>query len=328
MRVGKLSPELLQELVLSHISVERDDVLVHAGLGEDCAVIDFGDEVCIISSDPITGAVTGIGTLAVHVACNDVAACGGSPVGIQVVLLLPESITEEQIQEIMIDIQTTAAGLGVEVLGGHTEITSRVTECVVAVTAIGRAPKASFVTSSGGQPGDDLVLTKGAGIEGTLILAQDFPELLPGFRVTPEVLDWFKGRLSVVKEGVHAARFGVHAMHDVTEGGILGAAAELTSASGLGCEIWEEKVHLPDLTKAYAVKLAIDPLKLLSSGAMLIATDRGVELVEELAGLGIPAFIIGRMTEETTRRVVRRDGSSEEIPLFVQDELWRILAEK
>ena len=61
MRVGKLSPELLQELVLSHISVERDDVLVHAGLGEDCAVIDFGDEVCIISSDPITGAVAGIG---------------------------------------------------------------------------------------------------------------------------------------------------------------------------------------------------------------------------------------------------------------------------
>lgn len=327
MRVGKLPPELLQELVLSHISVERDDVLVHAGLGEDCAVIDFGDEVCIISSDPITGAVAGIGELAVHVSCNDVAACGGSPVGIQVVLLLPEDITEAQIQEIMIDIQTTAAGLGVEVIGGHTEITSRVTECVVAVTAIGRAPKGSFVTSSGGRPGDDLVLTKGAGIEGTLILAQDFPDLLPKSMVTPAVLDWFRNRLSVVREGVHAARFGVHAMHDVTEGGILGAAAELTNASSLGCEIWEERVFVPDLTKAYAEKLAIDPLKLLSSGAMLIATDRGRELVEELAGLEIPAFIIGRLTEDKARRVVRKDGRVEEIPLFVQDELWRILAE-
>src|SRR5690554_5288046 len=109
MRVGKLPPELLQKLVLDKISVERDDVLVHAGLGEDCAVIDFGDEVCIVSSDPITGAVAGIGELAVHVSCNDVAASGGSPVGIQVVLLLPEDITEEQIAEIMGDIQTTAA---------------------------------------------------------------------------------------------------------------------------------------------------------------------------------------------------------------------------
>jgi|GEM_PF-4580605 len=56
MRAGKLPPELLQRLVLAKLSVERDDVLIHAGLGEDSAVIDFGDGVCIISSDPICAA--------------------------------------------------------------------------------------------------------------------------------------------------------------------------------------------------------------------------------------------------------------------------------
>lgn len=325
MRVGKLPPELLQKLVLDKISVERDDVLVHAGLGEDCAVIDFGDEVCIVSSDPITGAVAGIGELAVHVSCNDVAASGGSPVGIQVVLLLPEDITEEQIAEIMGDIQTTAAELGVEVIGGHTEVTSRVSACVVAVTAIGRAPKSSYVTSSGGRAGDDLVITKGLGIEGTLILAQDFPELLP--EVAEETLQWFRERLSVVKEGVHAAQFGVHAMHDITEGGLLGAVAELTSASGTGCDVWEAAVYVPELTRIYAERLNIDPLKLLSSGSMLIATDRGQELVESLSQMGVPAFVVGKMTEGPNRRVIRQNGQVEEIPLFVQDELWRILSE-
>ena len=89
MKVGKLSGEILQQMVLSTIQFQRDDVLVHAGLGEDCAVIDFGDEVCLVSSDPITGAVEGIGELAVHVSCNDIAANGGTPVGVQIVLLLP-----------------------------------------------------------------------------------------------------------------------------------------------------------------------------------------------------------------------------------------------
>lgn len=327
MRVGKLSPELLEELVLSKLSVEREDVLVHAGLGEDSAIIDFGQEVCIISSDPITGAVTGIGELAVHVACNDVAACGGSPVGIQVVLLLPEHIEEEQIGEIMTDIQKTAAKLGVEIIGGHTEITSKVRDCIVAVTAVGRAPKEQFVTSSGARPGDCLVLTKGVGIEATLILAQDFPNLLPQNQVSPEVLQWFRDRLSVVPEGVCGAKFGVHAMHDITEGGLLGAAAELASASGLGFEIWEEAVHIPPLTQAYVEVLGIDPLKLLSSGAMLMATDRGEELVAELAKGNIPAYIVGRMTAEKARRVVRKNGQVEDVPLFVQDEVWRILAE-
>ena len=48
---------MLEQLVLSTIEFRREDVLVHAGLGEDCAVIDFGDEVCLVTSDPITGAL-------------------------------------------------------------------------------------------------------------------------------------------------------------------------------------------------------------------------------------------------------------------------------
>src|SRR5690554_5330579 len=166
-------------MVLSAIQFKREDVLVHAGLGEDCAVIDFGEEVCLVTSDPITGAVAGIGELAVHVACNDLAANGGTPVGVQVVLLLPEQIQEDQIHQIMEDIQATAASLQVEVIGGHTEITSKVADPVVSITAIGRAPKTRFVTSKGAKPGDDLVITKGVGIEATVILARDFGHFLP-----------------------------------------------------------------------------------------------------------------------------------------------------
>lgn len=325
MKAGKLPGELLERMVLSAIKFKREDVLVHAGLGEDCAVIDFGEEVCLITSDPITGAVEGLGELAVHVACNDLAANGGTPVGVQVVLLVPEGTEEGYIRRVMEDIHATAARLGVEVIGGHTEVTDRVRDCVVAITAVGRAPKARYVTSGGAQPGDDILLTKGAGIEATAILVRDFAHLLP-FSVAPEELELFTGQLSVVPEGLLAAEFGVHAMHDVTEGGILGAVREICLAAGVGAEIWEERVYVPELTRRICAHLGLDPLALLSSGALLIASPQGQELKAKLEEAQVSAFLIGRITPGSHPVLIRASGERVKIAKHVEDELWKLFA--
>lgn len=325
MKVGKLSGAMLQKYVLSTILFRRDDVLVHAGLGEDCAVIDFGDEVCLISSDPITGAAEGIGELAVHVACNDIAANGGTPVGVQIVLLAPEQIKEAQIQAIMADIQTTAARLEVEVIGGHTEITSRVKDCVVSVTAIGRAPKERYVTSRAAKLGDDVIITKGVAIEATAILAREYAHLLP-FAIKEDEIRFFTEQLSVVPEGILAAEYGVHAMHDITEGGLLGAVREICHASQVGAEIWEEKAHVPALTGKIAAHLQLDPLALLSSGSMLIVAPDGKGLVDRLGEHGISAFIVGKITQAEHPVLVRKTGTREIIAEHVEDELWRFIA--
>lgn len=325
MKVGKLSGDMLERMVLSTIRFQRDDVLVHAGLGEDCAVIDFGSEVCLVTSDPITGAVEGVGELAVHVSCNDIAANGGTPVGVQIVLLLPEHIKEDEIHQIMEDIQVTAKGLGVEVIGGHTEITSKVTDCVVSVTAIGRAPKERYVTSRGAKPGDAILITKGVGIEATTILARDYAHLLP-FQVTPLEIREFTKQLSVVPEGLLAAEYGVHAMHDITEGGLLGAAREICQASKVGAQIWEEDVSVPQLTQAICEHFKLDPLALLSSGSMLIVAPDGEGLAKKLQEADIPAFIVGTIIEGDHPVLVRKTGQHQNITSHVEDELWRFFA--
>lgn len=325
MKAGKVSGELLERMVLSTIQFKRDDVLVHAGLGEDCAVIDFGEEVCLVTSDPITGAVEGIGELAVHVACNDLAASGGTPVGVQIVLLLPENITEEKIQAIMEDIQVTAASLEVEVIGGHTEITSKVADCIVSVTAVGRAPKERHVTSGGAQVGDDILITKGVGIEATAILARDFGHLLP-FSINNEEIQSFTKQLSVVPEGLLAAQFGVHAMHDITEGGLLGAVQEICQAANVGAEIREKDVFVPQLTKKICEYFALDPLALLSSGSMLIITPDGDGLIDELDRAQIPAFKVGTITHGNYPSLVRVSGERIAIKGQVEDDLWRFFA--
>src|SRR3954468_22675520 len=187
LKTGKLDPATLRRLVLDQLGTQRDDVVVHARLGEDASAVAFGDEVCVLSSDPITGAGANAGWYAVHISCNDIAAMGARPVGVLATLLFPTSAEEADVGRVMADIHRAAVELGIEVLGGHTEVAPGVTAPIISMTAVGRAPRDRLVTSGGAQPGDTLILTKWAGLEGTAILATDLESQLVG-KMTPEAI--------------------------------------------------------------------------------------------------------------------------------------------
>merc|ERR1711964_93622 len=66
---------------------------------------------------------------------------------------------------------------------------------------------------------------------------------------------------------------GVHAMHDPTEGGIATAVRELATAAEVGAEVWIDRLIVPDETGALCGFFDLDPLGVISSGALLIATE-------------------------------------------------------
>lgn len=323
---GKISPDLLRRLVYPHLTT-RPDVLVAAGIGQDSAVLDFGPHACIITCDPITGARRELGRLAVHVACNDVAATGAEPVALLLTLLLPPGSGEAELELIMREAGETAVALGVAIVGGHTEVTPRVTDIVAVVTAVGRAESGGYLHAGGARPGDALLVSKAAAIEGTAILAADLAGELAG-RVAPEVLARarrFMDEVSVLSEGRAAVRAGATAMHDVTEGGVLTAVWELAEASGLGVELWADAVPVRQETTAICRALGVDPLRLIGSGALLVASGDPDRTLAALAGAGVPGTRIGTM--RAAGRVVRRDGREEVLVPPARDELWRILEE-
>jgi hydrogenase expression/formation protein HypE len=322
---GKLSPEALQRLVLGKLGARRTDVLVHAAFGEDAAVVDFGSECCVLSADPITAAGERAGWLGVHIACNDVAAMGATPVGVLATILVPALADEAQIARLMDDMHSAAAQLGIEILGGHTEVTPGVTSSILSMTAVGRAPRARIVRSSGAEPGNALVLTKWAGLEGTAILASDLEERLAPI-VSAETLAAARQCIelvSVVPEGLLAAELGATAMHDPTEGGVLGALWELAEASHRGFELEADAVPLRPETRAVCTALHVDPLRLISSGALLVACPDGEAMAEGLQTQSIAATVIGRVT--TTERVVIQQGNRIAAEPVWRDELWRLL---
>ena len=127
MKIGKVSESVLKRSILKEIKNKREEILIGAGVGEDCAVLALKeDEVFVTSTDPITGTTKDIGRLAVHVTVNDLASSGAEPVGLLISALLPTSIEESDLREMMHQIEETCEQVHIQVMGGHTEVTEAV----------------------------------------------------------------------------------------------------------------------------------------------------------------------------------------------------------
>ncbi|HHV59978.1 MAG TPA: AIR synthase [Clostridiaceae bacterium] len=326
MEIGKIPNDILKNIILDKIKENRSEVLIRPKIGEDCCGIDFEDNICVMSSDPITGTANEIGKLAVHISCNDIASCGSEPIGLLVTILAPPNATYNDLETVMKQLTGEAASLNVDIVGGHTEITSAVNRFVLACTCIGKVKKEKMVTSSGAKPKDKIIVTKTVGLEGTAIIAHEKEnELERAFgREFVCKAKKYINNISVVKEGVLSGSFGVSAMHDVTEGGVLGALWEIAEASEVGVKVDNSLIPVGEETRQICEYYGINPLKLISSGCMLITCSRGEALVKLLGDNGIPAAIIGEVTEDK-RKVLLDNGMEIDIAQPGSDELYKVV---
>lgn len=327
MKVGKLNSQLLERIVFNNIKLRREEVMVRPSVGEDCAVVDFGEYALVMSTDPITGAASQVGRLAVHINCNDIASNGIEPLGLMLTILAPKGTREIEIDEIMKQAGTEASKLNVEIIGGHTEITEAVNKIVISATAIGRQLKSKVIKSSGASIGDKIIMTKTAGLEGTGIIAHDLEDKLNS-TFSREIIENAKKMvedISVVKEGIIGGNIGATSMHDITEGGILGATWEVCQASKVGCNIYKEKISIARETIGICEFLNIDPLRLISSGSMLITINPQKEemLMKELIKNGVKGSVIGEVTKKG--RFLIDNSKKIEIKEPESDELYKVI---
>lgn len=300
MMTGKINWDVLQKLLKENQGAVRKEVLNPGGIGEDCAVVRIGNEKLVLTTDPVTAASVDIGHIAFHINVNDLATTGARPLGVMVTILAPSTSSLEEIQAIMTEISREAKADGVMVIGGHTEVTDAVNRTIVSITAIGTMdPGDQVVYTGGAKVGDKILVTKALGLEGTSIIANDFEdEALQVLR--PEELEQAKNyakELSVLKEGRLLRRLA-SSMHDITEGGLLGALWELKEASGKGFSVYEEKLPIRDLTLRVCHHFKLEPLKLISSGSMLITVTDGEKAMAVLGENQVEAHIIGEVTKE------------------------------
>ncbi|NJE61338.1 AIR synthase family protein [Thermococcus sp. 21S7] len=326
---GKIPPEKLRELVFNHLGARGERVIIGADLGIDAAAIDFGSSVLVASTDPITGAEKGIGFYAVHVNANDVATFGARPKWFLVSILLPERADESLLTGIMRELHESASKLGVAIVGGHTEVTPGLEKPIVVGTMLGEVEREKLVTSNGARPGDAVIVTKWAGLEGTSIIAGERSgELEKAFgREFVEKARSFIEMISVVEDALTANEVGVHAMHDPTEGGIANGLHEMADAAGLGFRVYRERIPVREETLKICRFYGLDPLALISSGTLMIAAprERVGGIVEALRRKGINASVIGEFVEDLGVKVIVEDGKEMPLERPASDELWKVV---
>lgn len=329
--VGKLPAELLTSL-LSRAPISDPRVSLGPGIGLDCAVLDLGDQMLVLKSDPITFASEDIGWYLVQVNANDIATTGARPRWMLVTTLLPENKTTQEIVEaISAQVFQACKEAGISVIGGHTEITAGLERPILVGTLIGEVDRDLLITPMGARPGDRLLLTKGVPIEGTTLMARERPEragqILTPFEMEQARNFLYSPGISVLKDAQIAVKAGnVTAMHDPTEGGLATALWELSEACGCRLIIDPSMVFIPQISKRLCGAFGLDPLATISSGALLMAVfpDDSQKICQALQEAGIRCMEIGTVEAGDPQVKQVTPQGIQLLPRPARDEIARI----
>ncbi len=317
--IGKIDPECL-DTVLSRTGAPDEDVLVGPAYGEDAAAVQVGEEVLVVNTDPVSLAADRIGTIGISVACNDIAASGGEPRWLTATVFLPDD--DPAVLEAIADqLDSAAREAGVAIVGGHTEYAPDRDRPLLSLSCLGLADE--YIPTGGASPGDRLVLTKGAGIEGTAVLATDFDEEIDASKDLLEEGAALFEELGVLPDA-RALREYASALHDPTEGGLIDGALELAVASNATARIERERVPIRDVTARLCEAMGVDPLSVFGSGALLAAVppEDAENALDALDDAGIGAAEIGEIAEGDPGLVL----NGERIDEPVRDDLYELWA--
>lgn len=339
--IGKISPEIFDELIFPHLGKKSKSVLVGPQHGVDIGIIDIGGgKVMAITTDPVfivpEYGFERAAWFAIHILCSDAVTSGLKPSYLSIDLNLPLSMTKEQLETVWKKIDSECKKMGVAIVCGHT---ARYTGCnypmVGGATVISVGKKSEYVTPRMAKKGDLVVITKGAAIEATGIFALAFKD-----RITQYFGEEFSQRsdkiffqMSVVEDALTAASVGtrekgVTSMHDATECGIWGGLYEVAKASKVGMRIEKEKIIVLDEVEKICSKFGMDPYSSISEGTLLITCkEKKVNLLlKKLSQKKIPASVVGEVIPESRGIILVEQGRERHLEHPRVDPFWPAFA--
>ncbi len=307
-RYGKVKRSFLERAVLGHLGARNRAVVSGPGVGLDNAAIKMGKgKVLIVTTDPVS-IVPPLGMetsawMSVHLIASDYATSANKPQLATFDFNIPREISDDEAERYLRSIDSECRRLGVSIVAGNTGRYPGAGLTVIGGgTMMGTVDEGGYLLSSMARTGDDVVMTKGAAIEATAALATAFREHVEeavGRRLASKARAYAR-LCSVVDDALAASSVGIReegvsAMHDATEGGVLGGLGELAIASGKDVLVDADKIYVSEETRAVCSAFGIDPLVSLSEGTLLAACrrDRTGELLRKLKRNGLRGMVIG-----------------------------------
>lgn len=335
--IGKISPEIFNELIFPRLGAKSEKVLVGPQHGVDVGIAEIGDKAVSLTCDPVF-IVPEYGWeraawFAIHILASDAVTCGLKPKFLSIDLNLPMEMTKEQLEIVWDTMHHECERLGISVICGHT---ARYENChypmVGGATIIGVGEKDEYVTPRMARAGDKVIITKGPAIEATGIFATMFPHIIEeqfGLDFSRRAQQIFY-QMSVVEDAMTAVSVGIRdngvtAMHDATECGIWGGLYELAQAAGLGMRIEKEQIVVEECVEEICSYFGIDPYASISEGTLIIACreHKAQEVVVALTQKGFKSSIVGELTKPGEGMVLIERGKEKRLEHPIVDPFWR-----
>ncbi|MEF8779433.1 MAG: AIR synthase family protein [Haloferacaceae archaeon] len=300
---GKIDREFFEAHVEPKLGADRADVALGPKHGVDFGVMSVDGTAVVAATDPVSIlpelGFRRAGTFALRIVLSDVAVSGLPPSHLAISFTLPPSMEDREFGRVWNAIHEECRDLGVSVVTGHT---ARYEGCsfpwVGAATAMAVGDPDDLVRPDGARPGDDLLVTRGPGVEAAGLLCSLFPGEVDLDPATVGTAGSALDELDAVRDAATAAAAGrVTAMHDATEGGLLGALHEVATAGGVGLVVESDPVPSSPAIRAACDALGMDPWRATSAGTLVIAVDPADTdaVVDAIEGRGTPVGVVGRV---------------------------------
>jgi hydrogenase expression/formation protein HypE len=339
--MGKISPEIFDELIYPRLGRRRKTVLVGPKHGVDIGIVDIGGgKVMAMTTDPVfivpEYGFERAAWFAIHILCSDAVTSALAPTYLSIDLNLPLEMTKSELEAVWTTIDAECKKMGLAIVCGHT---ARYDGChypmVGGATVISVGEKDRYVTPQMAGRGELIVITKGAAIEATGIFALAFKDKIRaafGEEFSRQAESIFY-QMSVVEDALTAASVGtrengVTAMHDATECGVWGGLYEIAKASRVGMRIEKNKIIVLDEVEKICSKFGMDPYSSISEGTLIITckADKADLILQKLERKGIPASIVGEVIPESRGIILVEKGRERALEHPRVDPFWPAFA--
>ncbi len=307
MKIGRVSEAVLKRSMLKPLQFQREEALLCPSAEEMCFGIKCGkDEEILLSNAVYYGSEKDLGVFALAQVVNDLATRAAKTVGVSVNIMLPPYAYESRLKSMTEHIEQAGSTCGVQVLCAHAEVSPAISKAIVYMTGVGILKKGDLIRSNMGKAGQDIVLLKWIGLEGTFRAMREKETELAN-RFVPSFLSQIQQLESelISTEAIGIAKeHGVAAMQQITSGGILATLWEMAEGSGVGLEVDMKKMAIRQETVEICEFCHLNPYQLTSVGSVLIFTEHGEELVRKYEEMGVQAALLGQTTSDIARVIL------------------------
>lgn len=335
-KAGKIDQSFFNRFIEDRCGKERREVKIKPNFGADVSVINMPNgQALAMASDPLS-LIPKLGLkesawLSVQLTSNDIATTGFSPLYGQFVLNLPACFSPEEFQVYWDYIHQFCSEIGLAITGGHTGFVEGQNSTIAGgATFLTLAPQDQILTSSDAKAGDVILVTKSCAISSSAILALSFPETVKnnaGIENYQKSCESFYD-ISVLQEALIAASIEngkyITAMHDATEGGVLGAIYELACASENGAIVYDEKIPINNVQESVCSVFSLDPRYCIGAGAMIITCKKeGVQkTLDQIQQSGISCTEVGRITHKEEGIRLMKGGVEHDLMYVEKNPYW------